>query len=154
MHGASGAGRPAPPGDEEAMAGQQQRVSVTWKEGMRFEARTEAGAVTSIDGEGTLSPSPTLLLLESLAGCAGIDVAEILRKGRQTLEELVVDVTGTRREETPRYFTRVRLVFRIRGDVERSAAERAVELSLERYCSVLHSLRKELTVDAEVALDG
>lgn len=121
---------------------------------MRFEGRTEEGAVTSIDGEGTLSPSPTLLLLESLASCAGIDVAEILRKGRQEMEALVVEATGRRRRETPRYFTRVKLVFRLRGDVDRSAAERAVDLSLERYCSVLHSLRKELTVDAEVELES
>lgn len=136
------------------MTGQEQAVSVTWKEGMRFEGRTEGGAVTSIDGEGALSPSPTGMLLEALASCAGIDVVEILRKGRHEVEDLVVEATGTRRRETPRYFTRVKLVFRIRGDVDRGAAERAVDLSLERYCSVLHSLRTELTVDAEVALDA
>lgn len=136
------------------MSGEEQTVSVTWKEGMRFEGRTEGGAVTSIDGEGTLSPSPTLMLLEALAGCAGIDVVEILRKGRHDVEGLVVEATGTRRTETPRYFTRVELVFRLRGDVDRGAAERAVDLSLERYCSVLHSLRAELSVDAEVDLGG
>lgn len=136
------------------MSGEEQRISVTWKEGMRFEGRTEDGAVTSIDGEGALSPSPTLMLLEALAGCAGIDVVEILRKGRHDVEGLVVEATGTRRPETPRYFTRVELVFRLRGDVDRGAAERAVDLSLERYCSVLHSLRAELSVDAEVDLEG
>lgn len=135
------------------MSGQEQRVSVTWKEGMRFEGRTGEGAVTSIDGEGGLSPSPTLLLLESLGSCAGIDVVEILRKGRHDVEELVVEVGGTRRSETPRHFTRVELRFRVRGDVERPAAERAVDLSLERYCSVMHTLRKDLAVDAEVVLE-
>lgn len=134
------------------MSGEEQRISVTWKEGMRFEARTEEGAVTSIDGDGALSPSPTRLLLEALASCTGIDVVEILRKGRHRVDELAVEATGVRREETPRRFTRVRLLFRIAGDVDEAAARRAIDLSLERYCSVLHTLREDLTVDAELEL--
>lgn len=134
------------------MSGEEQRISVTWKEGMRFEARTEEGAVTSIDGDGALSPSPTRLLLEALASCTGIDVVEILRKGRHRVDELTVEATGVRREETPRRFTRVRLLFRIAGDVDEAAARRAIDLSLERYCSVLHTLREDLTVDAELEL--
>lgn len=135
------------------MAGDEQQVTVRWTEGMRFEGRTGEGAVTTLDGEGELSPTPTRLLLESLGGCAGIDVVEILRKGRQELEGLTVEVSGERRSETPRHFTRVALRFRIRGPVDRKAAERAVDLSLERYCSVFHTLRKDLAVDTEVLLD-
>jgi len=134
------------------MAGEEQ-VSVTWTEGMRFEGRTAEGAVTTLDGEGGLSPTPTRLLLESLGGCAGIDVVEILRKGRQGVEALTVEVSGVRRSETPRYFIRVALRFRIEGDVDRKAAERAVDLSLERYCSVFHTLRKDLAVETEVELE-
>lgn len=132
------------------MSGQRQQVTLTWTEGMRFEARTPEGAATSLDGEGSLSPSPTQLLLESLGGCAGIDVVEILRKGRQGLEGLTVEAEGTRRKQTPRRFTRIDLRFVVRGDVDRSAAERAVDLSLERYCSVFHTLRKDLAVETEV----
>ena len=136
------------------MSGQTQKVTLTWSEAMRFEGRTSGGAVTSLDGEGSLSPSPTQLLLESLGGCAGIDVVEILRKGRQGLEGVAVEVEGTRRKETPRRFTRIVLRFVIRGDVDRSAAERAVDLSLERYCSVFHTLRKDLAVETEVVLES
>lgn len=135
------------------MAGEEQQVSVTWTEGMRFEGRTPEGAVTTLDGEGGLSPTPTRLLLESLGGCAGIDVVEILRKGRQEVVGLTVEVSGVRRSETPRHFTRLALRFRIEGDVDRKAAERAVDLSLERYCSVFHTLRKDLAVETEVELE-
>lgn len=136
-----------------ARTGEGARVTVTWKEAMRFEAETADGAVTSIDGEGGLSPSPVLLLLESLGSCAGIDVVEILRKGRHHVEGLTVELEGRRRSDPPRHFTHVDLRFRIRGDVKRAAAERAVDLSLERYCSVFHTLRKDLAVETEVLLE-
>ena len=130
------------------------RVSLSWSEGTRFEARNGRGAVTSLDGEGTLSPSPMELLLESVGGCSGIDVVEILRKGRHDVEGLEVEVEGRRRSEPPRRYTDLRFVFRIRGEVPRSAAERAVELSLGKYCSVFHTLRGDLEVATEVRLEG
>lgn len=140
------------PEDGTGPDGDTRRVTVTWNEAMRFEARTEEGAVTSVDGKGGLSPSPMLLLLEALGGCMGIDVVEILRKGRHGVGALSVEVEGKRREEPPRRYTEVTLRFRIRGDVDREAAERAVELSRERYCSVLHTLREDLAVETEVSL--
>lgn len=137
-----------------AQSGATRRVRLTWKEGMRFEARTAGGAVTTIDGDGKLSPSPVELLLESLGSCAGIDVAEILRKGRHPLTSLEVVLTGRRREEAPRRYTAVELVFRVRGDVPRKAAERAVELSLEKYCSVFHTLADDLEVTTTLELEA
>lgn len=138
---------------EDDATGETRRVALSWKEGMQFEARTGRGAVTTVDGEGRLSPSPVELLLESLGACAGIDVVEILRKGRHEVASMEVEVTGRRREEEPRRYTRVELVFRIRGEVPRKAAERAVELSLESYCSVYHTLADDLAADWAVELE-
>lgn len=135
------------------MGEEVRRVTLSWSEGMRFEARTGSGAVTSIDGEGGLSPSPMELLLASLGGCTGIDVVEILRKGRHDVEGVEVEVEGTRRSEPPRAYTGLRLLFRVRGDVPRRAVERAVDLSLETYCSVFHTLREDLSVEVEVGLE-
>lgn len=134
------------------MTSEQERggVTVDWTEGMRFEARTASGAVAALDGEGTLSPSPTELLLASLGGCMGIDVVDILRKGRAEPDALSVEVRGTRREEPPRRFTEIELTFRVRGDVPVAKAERAVELSLETYCSVYHTLDPEIELVTEV----
>lgn len=127
-------------------------VTLDWTEGMRFAARTASGAVTSMDGEGRLSPSPVETLLAALGGCMGIDVVEILRKGRAEPEALEVQVRGRRRGEDPRSFERIEVTLRIRGDVPRKKAERAVDLSLETYCSVYHSLDPAIELVSRVEL--
>ena len=127
-------------------------VYVEWEsDGLRFDG-VAGDRRTAIDGNGREGPSPVSLLLESLAGCAGSDVVEILRKGRQELRELRVVAEGWRREEPPRYFRRLRVRFLVRGDVDPKAAERAARLSFETYCSVFHTLRKDLELEWEVEL--
>lgn len=137
------------------MSGETRRVRLEWSEGFRFSGHTREGAVTAIDGEGEAGPSPMLLLLEAIGSCAGSDVVDILEKGREPLEGLEVQVSGTRREEPPRRYVSLRLRFRMWGDVDRGKAERAVELSLETYCSAFQSLREELreATEAEVVLE-
>jgi putative redox protein len=127
-------------------------VSLTWQDDFKMEAITRGGAVTSIDGDGRAGPSPTQMLLESIGACSAIDVVDILRKGRQPLEGLTVEMGGERREEPPRRYTRLRLRFRVRGDVDRTKVERAVALSLDKYCSVFHSLDPELRETARVEI--
>lgn len=129
-------------------------VTVGWTEGMRFEARTAAGAVAVLDGEGRLSPSPVEMLLASLGGCLGIDVVEILRKGRSEPEALSVELRGERREEAPRSFRRIEVTFRLRGDVPSQKAERAVELSLRKYCSVYHTLDPDVELVTRIEHEG
>lgn len=135
------------------MATNDARVALRWTEGMRFEAETGAGVVSAVDGDGRAGPSPMLVLLEAIGGCSAADVVDILRKGRQPLEGLEVEVGGERRDEPPRRYTRLRLVYRIRGEVDRSKAERAVSLSLEKYCSVFHSLAPDLRKATEVEIE-
>lgn len=128
-------------------------IELEWQDDFRF--RAEKGEVeAAIDGQGRTALSPVTLLLASLASCTGADVVDILRKGRQELRELRIAAHGERRQEPPHRYVRVRLVFRIGGHVERAKAERAVELSLEKYCSVLHTLAEDLEVDWEVDLTG
>lgn len=129
-------------------------VTLTWQEKLRFQARTEAGAVTTIDGTGGgLSPSPMLMLLESLGGCMAIDVVDILTKGREKLRGLELEVSGVRREDPPRRYVSLSLGFRVRGeDLSRTKVERAVELSLETYCSVFHTLDPELRENTDVEI--
>lgn len=127
-------------------------ISVTWEgSGLRFEGAA-GDRRTAIDGDGVAGTSPVSLLLESLAGCAGSDVVEILRKGRQDLRGLRVEAEGERREEPPRYFRRIRVRFRIEGDVDRKTAERAARLSFQTYCSVFHTLRRDLDLGWEVEI--
>ncbi len=83
----------------------------------------------------------------------GIDVVIILEKMRVGLEGLSITVEGERVAEPPRYFHRMRLQIRIRGDVPRDKAERAVKLSFEKYCSVFHTLRNDIDIDTETVIE-
>jgi len=126
-------------------------VSLTWIEDLRFEGRAD-DAVVAIDGDGRQGTSPVDLLLESVASCAAADVVDILKKGRQDLQSMTVRGEADRSEEAPRYVKRVRLKFRMTGDVDEAKAQRAVDLSLEKYCSVFHTLRMDLAVDTEIEI--
>ncbi len=127
------------------------RITLKWVDELRFEGLAGT-AVVAIDGDGQRGTSPVDLLLEAIASCAAADVVDILRKGRQELEAMTVEVSADRREGHPRSITRLQLDFKIRGPVDEVKARRAVDLSLEKYCSVFHSLRMDISLDTAVAV--
>lgn len=127
------------------------RITLKWVDELRFEG-TAGTAVVAIDGDGQQGTSPVNLMLEAIASCAAADVVDILRKGRQELEAMTVEVSADRREGHPRSITRLQLDFKIRGPVDEVKAKRAVDLSLEKYCSVFHSLRMDISLDTAVAV--
>lgn len=120
--------------------------------GMQFDGNASGGPVVRVDGHGVTGPSPMQTLLLALAGCSAADVVEILGKMRVPLEALNVRVEGERAPKSPRRYTRVRVVYETRGvPAEHTAKlERAVALSHETYCSVLHTLRADVAVASEV----
>jgi putative redox protein len=87
-----------------------------------------------------------------LAGCMAVDVAEILRRGRLELKGLSAHLEAQRAPENPKRLLAVDLRFTVRGPIPPDRVERAIALSLERYCSVWHSLRQdiELTTSFEI----
>lgn len=127
-------------------------IELSWTGGESFAAKNPAGLELALDGESREGFSPTQALLASVGACMGIDVVLILKKMRLELEGVRVAVEGERMEEPPRYFRAIQIRFRIEGDVPRERAERAVALSLERYCSVFHTLRKDLEVTTAIEL--
>jgi putative redox protein len=107
----------------------------------------------AIDGDGAVGPSPMLALLLAAAGCSAADVVVILKKMRIDLMHLSVEVEGTRRDEEPRRYTDLTFRFRAGGpNLARDQVERAVELSLGKYCSVVHSLAPDIDVRHEIEL--
>lgn len=127
------------------------QITVEWVEELRFEGRAGT-AVVAIDGDGRQGTSPVNLLLEAIASCAAADVVDILQKGRQEIEAMTVEISADRREGHPRWVKRLELKFKIRGPVDQAKARRAVDLSLEKYCSVFHSLRLDISLDTEVVV--
>ena len=128
------------------------RIELTWASGQRFDATDASGSSLTLDGNTKSGFSPTEALLSSFAACMGIDVVVILERMRVGFEGLSITVDGERVAEAPRYFNRIRLRFRIRGDVPRAKAERAVKLSFDKYCSVFHTLRNDIDIDTVIEL--
>jgi putative redox protein len=131
------------------------QVEVSWTgEGLRFEAEHPSHNTFRLDGNGKTAHSPVQALLLSLAGCTAADVIDILTKSRVPVGGLQVRVEGDRNAEAPRYFTAIRMRYIVRGFAEqdRPKLERAVQLSHEKYCSVFHSLRKDIEFSSEIDL--
>jgi putative redox protein len=118
-------------------------ASLVWEGDQRFRASSGAAQLV-LDGSGTAGLSPVEAAAVSLAGCMGIDVVDILRKGRHAVDAFGLKVVGSRAETHPRRFIRIELHFEIRGNPPAHAVERAIELSRERYCSVWQSMRQDI----------
>lgn len=132
------------------MAGKMEQgldlVSVEWEDGMRFLGESDGQSVyldadEAVGGKGS-GTSPMKLLLLGVAGCTAMDVISILRKKRQKVTGLRVEARGRQADEHPRVFEDIDLVYEVRGrGVEPKAVERAIELSEERYCPAIATVR-------------
>ena len=127
-------------------------IRLTWLRDMTFDAEADGRHLT-VDSEHGRGLSPMELALVSLAGCSAMDVVAILKKSRQPFTDLVVHVEGERAVDHPRRYTQVTLVFEVHGQgLNRSAVERAVALSEEKYCSVSGTFRESVTIGSRIEL--
>ena len=131
-------------------------VVVRWRGDEEFESGRPGGPTLRVDGHGKVAQSPVDVLLTGLAACSSLDVVSILAKRRTPVKSLEVDVVGERADDrVPRKVRRILLTFRITGaGIEREHAERAVELSVTKYCSVRDSLDPAIPVQWKVELTG
>ena len=135
------------------MAGRSPEVQIRWREGLLFEGAAPGRAPILVDGNSVAAASPIELLLVAAATCTAADVVSILVKQRVALQSLEVMVQGTRREEQPRRYTALQFHFTIAGPgADETKARRAIDLSLEKYCSVVASLAPDIPVTYDVTL--
>ena len=127
-------------------------VEARWAGGLRFETAGRAGVPLVMDGDSEAGISPVEMVAAGLAGCMGADVVDILAKMRVELSELTVRVEGDRRPEPPRRYTALRIRFGASGvaDGDAEKLQRALDLSRDRYCSVLHTLRPDLDLSIRI----
>jgi putative redox protein len=118
-------------------------ATLVWQGDLRFTARTPTTEIT-LDSDGTAGPTPPEAVAMALAGCMAIDVADIITKGRHVLGALEASITGQRLDDSPRRFVSFTLRFIVTGDVPPHAVERAIQLSRDKYCSVWHSLQRDI----------
>lgn len=136
-----------------AVAGETKQVVLKWEDGLRFRAGEPGGPSTIVDGDNTTGPGPMLTLLLAAAACTGSDVVVILQKMRIQLRELQIEAAGVRRETEPRRYLAIHLTYRIGGNgLDEAKARRAIDLSLEKYCSVVHSLAPDIAVTYALSL--
>lgn len=118
-------------------------------------ATTPGGYSLTIDtkGDRKSAPTPMELLLVSVAGCTAVDVVSILKKKRQDVRDYRVEISGERRDDHPRAFTKMKVHHIVYGnDVSEQAVAAAVELSDMKYCSVAATVRPtvEITTTFEI----
>ncbi len=128
--------------------------------GALFEATNATGQKALVDGAPELGGQgegvrPMEMVLMGLAGCSALDVIHILEKQqREPLGDLTVTVRGTRADAVPAVYTAIELHFEASGPVDPHKYERAVKLSMEKYCSVAKMLEKSATITYTTALRG
>lgn len=130
------------------------RSHSVWRQGLEFQSGVEQ-RTHAIDGKSKSAPSPVETLLSAIGTCAASDVVDILEKQRTPVTKLEVDVVGTRRAEHPRRIIALEVTFTIEGEgIEGPQAERAIALSIEKYCTVAASLSGDIPFTSILVLNG
>jgi len=128
-------------------------AEVTWTGGMKFRGGVPGGPALVVDADGEAAPGPMVALLVAACGCTGADVVSMLQKMQVTLHEYGVHATGRRAPEHPRRYLTLHFRYRMRGDrLDEAKARRAIDLSHEKYCSVLNSLNPDIAITYELDL--
>ncbi len=123
-------------------------AKVTLVKDMQFRGTASSGHTLTMDADNEAGGAnagfrPMELLLVGFGGCSGMDVISILRKKRQQITGLEINVKGEKRDTAPKVYKEVHIEYVVKGKgVEKEAVERAITLSLEKYCSVGATLAK------------
>jgi putative redox protein len=121
-----------------------QKASVKWIGEQKFVATGPSGHAVPIDSdrESNTAPGPMEMVLMALGACTATDIVIVLAKKRQKLQSLEVICTGERAKEPPSVWTKIEILYRLRGTLDEAAVKHAIQLSEEKYCSVSAMLQK------------
>lgn len=138
--------------------GEKKHVVLQHVDGYAFLGKGASNHYVVIDsvygGRPAASSGPMEMVLMALGACSGSDVVEILRKKRQKVRDLKIELTGKRAEEHPRVYTHIHMRFVVDGEeVDTVAVERAIDLSLTKYCSVHGMLSKVVHISHEYQIN-
>ena len=127
-------------------------VNISWRGNLTFIGKSQSGTVLmdaspDVGGEG-LAPKPMEMVLFALAGCTGMDVISILKKMKQKITMLKIDIKAQTRDEHPKVFTKIDLTYNIKGrELDSEKVKHAVYLSKTKYCSVQAMLSKTAEIN-------
>ena len=131
------------------------KITTNWKGNMLFDSDNPSGhhvlMDTDVEGKAREGLSPKALMLSSLAGCTGLDVVSILDKMKIDNYDLKMEVEGLLTDEHPKYYHTVILDYHFTGkDLNQEKINRAVQLSIDKYCGVMEMFRRFAEVKTNV----
>ena len=135
------------------------KARIEWAGGMRFTGGMENGQSIIMEAsksENThrVGASPMEVVLVGMGGCSSYDVVHILKKMRQSIKYVWCDMDATRADTVPAVFTKVHMAFTVVGDVPIEKAEKAVRLSVEKYCSASRMIGSTAKITTEVKIEA
>ncbi len=136
----------------------QMKARVKWVEQRTFLGESGSGHTVVMDGAPDaggrdLGVRPMEMLLLGLGGCTAFDVIDILQRGREPVDDIVIEIEGDRADEIPKIFTKIRVRYIVTGTgLSRDKVERAVKLSADKYCSatIMLGAVAEITHEIEI----
>ncbi len=133
-------------------------VTTEWQKDMVFESDNPSGKKLSIDSDNEFGGTnsglrPKALMLTSLAGCSGLDVVSLLKKMKVDVTDFKIVTTGELTDEHPKYYNKVKVDYHFYGkDMNEKKINKAVNLSVERYCGVFEMFRQFAKMETEIHL--
>ncbi len=131
------------------------QVKVDWSQALQFVGHSSKGHQVLMDGNsGTDGASPMELVLMAIAGCSSVDIVSDLQQAKQAVQTCSVDVQAQRAETAPRVFTQIDLVYTLTGqNVDESEVAKAIDASMEKYCSVAKMLESTAQINARFVIN-
>lgn len=132
------------------------KITTHWQGGLTFASNNPSGKNvimdTNIEGQNErYGLSPKAMMLSSLAGCSALDVISTLDKMKEDIDDFKIDVSGELTDEHPRYYHTVVVDYHFYGsDLNKNKCERAVDLSVEKYCGVMEMFRRFAKVKTNI----
>ncbi len=118
---------------------------------VHLEAKNEQGVIVHMDGSPEiggedLGARPMQLVLMALGGCTSMDMLSMLKKMREEVKGYKVTVDAERATEHPMVFTKIHIHYTLEGNLKKENVEKAINLSMDKYCSVTHMLNSTATI--------
>ena len=121
---------------------------------MDINGHTVITDATVENGGNDLGPGPKSLLLAGLIGCSGIDIMSITKKMKVELDDFNVEIEAETRDEDPKIYNYIKIIYKFKGkNVPYDKVERAVKLSMDKYCGVSAMLEKAVPITYEVLVE-
>lgn len=129
------------------------KATVNWKGDLSFSCKTDTGHKLLLDGNGK-AMTPMESVLVSAGACSSVDVVDILTKSRKQVDDCVCELTASRADQPPRVFKAIHAHYIVKGEhLTDKQVARAVQLSAEKYCSVMLMLVGKVTITTSYALN-